>query len=64
MLINGEKMLGKTTVTVESGFRLIVGETELVKDIMSKVPGVRDGSSFGPGLYIGALGYVCDQKVS
>jgi hypothetical protein len=45
MSINGEQVLGKTTVTIDSGIRLIVGEISLVKAMMAKIPGA--GSRLG-----------------
>jgi hypothetical protein len=53
--VDGVQAVGKNNVSVDSGIRLIIGEVNDVKALMSKVPGAKDGTTtIGPGFYSSA----------
>jgi hypothetical protein len=61
--VGGVQAIGKSYVSVDTGIRLIVGEVNAVKDLMSKIPGSKDGSTnIGPGFYSSALFSYCLGK--
>lgn len=56
LAINGEQKLGKTSVIINTGITLLMGDTEAVKELYSTIEGAKDGSeTIQPGFYSGTF---------